>query len=85
MINIEELSWNSTEEKEHTFPADKSAMFLQAVDGDVEIRVKPESQGGDPWLLAEGKPEGFPNRALAGQKFYFTADDGTKLQIWTEY
>jgi len=77
MIEISELIMDGTA-KDYTVPDNTHSLAIHAVGGDVSMSTTP---GGTCWTIKDGEKEAIDTRTVSGEKIYFTADAGTKIQI----
>lgn len=77
MIEISELTMDGTA-KEYAVPDNTHSLAIHAVGGDVSMST---SAGGTGWTIKDGEKEAIDARTVSGEKVYFTADAGVKVQI----
>ncbi|MBN1457697.1 MAG: hypothetical protein JW912_07590 [Sedimentisphaerales bacterium] len=77
MIEITELTMDGTVQI-YTVPDETHSLALHAVGGDITMK---SSAGGDGWTIRDSEKECVDTRTISGEKIYFIADAGVKLQI----
>ena len=77
MIEISELVMDGTT-KDYIVPDNTHSLALHAVGGDVQMST---TAGGSGWTIKDGEKEAIDTRTVSGEKVYFTADAGVKVQI----
>lgn len=69
------LFLEGTTEHSYTVPGECRSVSIQALNGQIEMRLETGTTG-KKWTLSKGDKETFKGKDFVGQTFFFTAADG---------